>query len=772
MLKASFGYFDKAGGEFVVTAYETPLPLVNYYWNERFISGASQHMAGIGTFTERPMQYMDPVCRCLIVRGENRHFYLRDDETGEYWSPGYYPVLKKPDKFLCRHGLGYSRLEASTLGIETVLRVFVPQSQAAEIWTVKLSNRSIHQRTIRFYSFVDWLLTGYQEYCDYHSALLGRYDESVNALNGFNSTFERPHERFSAFVASDRTPNGFDSSRREFLGPCGNVAAPRVVVEGRMGGSLAACEKLVGALEHLFELAPDESVEFNVAMGSTDSLETTRSICKAIFAPGAVEAEFHKMCAALEAKYSTVVIETPEERLNYLFNGWIKRAIQLHTEVGTDTGCGFRDVMQAAWGVASYDPENARRKIIESLAYQYADGHTLRGWNPVDTHHYSDGPVWIAPAVDSYLKETGDYDFLNREAAYFNSGRGTVWEHTLQGIRHASSDLGEHGLVRMHYGDWNDSLNGIGVAGRGESVWTTIAMIFSINCALEIIRHVLKDKALEKELSQRAAGLEKAVQEQGWDGEWYLEAYNDAGEKVGSHSETEGRIYLNPQSWAVLAGIAKGKRLEQILRAIDNELECPYGSLVLTPAYRKRNPGIGRITWFVPGMWENASPYCHGTSFKIMADTYLGRGDKAYQSMLKVLPDNPGNPCTVSGCPPYQVTNMYYGPEHPRPGRILYSWVTGTGEWLFKTLTSRMLGVRAEYQGLIIDPCLPSHWKKAALTRTFRGTRYHVAIENPEGRQTGVKSVTLDGKLLKGNLLPILEAGSSHEVRVLMGEPE
>jgi len=769
MINSSFGYFDKNGTEFVVTEYDTPLPLINYYWNDRFISAASQHMAGIGGFTGRPMQYMHPEVRCLMVRDQNRHFYLRDDESGEFWSPGYYPVNRvKPDSFRCRHGLGYSVLEASNFGIKTNLRVFVPENYETEIWTVRLDNTSNRARRIRFYSFIDWLLTGYEEYCDYHSALIGKYDREVYALSCFNGAPERPHERFSGFVASDREPGGFDSSRRSFLGNLGTVSVPRAVVEGRMTNSLVACEKMVGALEHGFELKPGEAAEFNVAMGSTDSMETTRKICKSVFAPEAVEELFALMRRNLATKYGTVIVETPDERLNYLFNGWIKRAIQLHTEVGTDTGRGFRDVMQAAWAVSSYDPQGARQKIIDSLAAQYADGHTLRSWDPVDTHHYSDGPVWIAPAVDSYLKETGDYGFLDVVVPYFDKGEGTIWEHTLTAIRHSSEDLGSHGLILAHYGDWNDSLNMLGVGGKGESAWTTIAMVFSINCALEIVRNVLKDSSLEQELCERAARLEKAVQENAWDGAWYLEGYNDSGKAVGSQVEKEGRIYMNPQNWAILAGIAKGERLSSILEAVDTLLECDYGSLVLTPAYRKPNYGIGRLTTFVPGMWENASPYCHGTAFKIVADTFIGRGDKAFDSMMKILPDNPNNPCTHSGCPPYMVTNMYYGPEHPRPGQILYSWITGTSDWLFKALTHYMIGVRADYQGLLIDPCLPSHWKSVSMKRTFRGAHYHVTVENPEGRQTGVSSITLDGSPVEGNLLPVLDDGKTHEVKVLM----
>ncbi|MFH1070171.1 MAG: hypothetical protein V1794_11180, partial [Candidatus Glassbacteria bacterium] len=644
MFEASFGHFDRAGTEFVIAEYDTPLPLVNYFWNDRFISGVSQHMAGIGCFTERPMQYMHPETRCLIVRNENRHFYLRDDDTGEYWTPGAYPLIIKPEEFRCRHGLGYSILEARTAGIETVLRVFVPLELETEIWTVKLANRCGRKRRLRFYSFVDWLLTGYQEYCDYYSALKSWWDGSVNALTGHNGAPETPHDRFGAFIASDLAPSGFDSSRRAFLGALGTIGTPRAVLEGRMTGSLAACEKLVGALEHTFELAPGAEVEFNVAIGSTESKEMTAEICRRALAPGAVGKAFDEVVESLTARYGSVRVNTPEEKINYLFNGWIKRSIQLHTEVGTDTGRGFRDVLQAAWGVSSYDPQGARRKIVDSLKHQYAEGHTLRGWNPVDTHHYSDGPVWISPAVDSYLKETGDYAFLDEEVPYFDGGSGTVWDHTLQGLRHATADTGSHGLVRMHYGDWNDSLNMIGTGGRGESVWTSIGIVFAINRALEIVRNVVKDSHLEEDLLQRRDRLTEAIEKSGWDGDWYLEAYNDEGRPVGSRLENEGRIYLNPQTWAIMAGIAGGGRLKKILKAIDNDLECDYGSLVLTPAYKSRNPGIGRITWFVPGMWENASPYCHGTAFKIMADTFIGRGDIAYRSLLKVLPDSPANP--------------------------------------------------------------------------------------------------------------------------------
>ncbi len=767
MERVDYGYFDKQGREYVVTEVNTPLPFVNYFWNRQIISGVSQHLAGIGCFTERPMQYMDPHCRCLMVRDENRHFYLRDADTAKVWSPGWYPVLEKLDRFSCRHGLGYSTLESEKDQIETRMRVFVPSTDPVELWTVTLRNKGANPRKVQFYSFADWLLKGYQEYCDYFSSLTGAYNQEKNLLVSFNGAPERPHNFFNAFVASDLKPTGFDSSRKAFLG-MSQVNCPQAVMEGRCRNSLAAAEKLCGALEHTFELKPGQETTFNVMFGATDTMELAESFCDRWFQPGKIDEEFQAVTENLVKSYTSVFIETPEEKLNSLFNYWIKRSVQLHTEVGTDTGKGLRDVLQAVWAVAGYDPEGAKRKIIESLKHQYSDGHTLRGWDPVDDHHYSDGPVWIAPALDSYLRETGDLRLLHEKVPYFDKGEATVWEHTLTAIRHSTDDLGSHRLIKAHFGDWNDSLNWIGIGEKGETVWTSIAMVYSMSKAMDIAREVFHDNSLVHELKDRSERLKRTINEQGWDGQWYLEGINDAGEKVGSHTEKEGRVYLNPQTWAIMAGVAEGERLKSILKVIDNDLECDYGSLVMTPAYRHKNPGIGRLTTFIPGMWENSSPYCHGTSFKIFADISIKRANEAYRSMKKILPDSEVNPSSHSGCPPYMVTNMYYGPEHPRKGEILYSWITGTADWLYNTMTSYMIGVRASYNGLLIDPCVPSHWDKFSLKRAFRGCQYEVEFANPNKKQFGVTSIEVDGKKITGNLLPLFTDNKTHSVKVVM----
>ncbi len=767
MQKKSLGYFQAGGSEYVVTEVETPLPFINYFWNESFISGVSQHMAGIGCFTERPIQYIHPVCRCLVVRDENRHFYLRDEDTGEIWSPGWYPVLECLDEFKCIHGLGYSRLESRKNDIRTGMRVFVPAREPVEIWTVSIKNEGKLKKQIKLYSFVDWLLKGYEEYCDYHSALHSVFNADKNLLMCFNEAPERPHNYFNGFISSNLKPSGFDSSRKAFIG-FGQVDRPAAVLEGRCSNSLGTSEKLVGVLEHAFLLEPGEEVCLHILIGVADSVITAGKICADLYQGDRIEKEFEAVCKTIRIDYDRIRFTTPEEKLNSLFNYWIKRSIQMHAQVGTDTGKGFRDIMQATWALSGYDSEGARNKILECLEHQYSDGHTLRGWNPEDDHHYSDGPVWIAPAVDSYLKETRDFSFLNIEVPYYDTGKATVWEHVMKAIRCSTEDLGPHGLVRIRYGDWNDSLNMMGTGGNGESVWTSIAMVFSIRCAAEIAGKVLREEKTAGELFRRMEKLRTSIDNYGWDGEWYLEGYNDSGMKVGSKEEKEGRIYLNPQTWAIMAGIVGTARLEKILAAIDRELEDKCGSLVLTPAYTHPNPEIGRLTWFTPGMWENGSPYCHGTAFKIMADTYLKRGEAAYRSMMKILPDSEGNPSSYSGCPPYMVTNMYYGPGHPRAGQILYSWITGTSDWLFKAMAGNIIGVRPEYEGLLIDPCVPPHWKQFGIRREFLGSVYEIEFENPEGRQHAIKRIEVNGQPFEGNLIPLLPSGKLYKVRVLM----
>ena len=762
----SFGYFQSNGTEFVVTEKETPRALVNYSWNKRFISGVSQHGGGDGVYKERAMQYIDQRGRNLMVKNGHRYFYIHDCENGKVWSPGWQPVQEELDLFKCVHGLGYSRFESAKNGIETTMRMFVPEKEACEIWTITIKNTNNTPKTLKYYTFVDWLLQGYTIYCDYFACLSAEYYEDFNAIHAKNRAIERQHDFFDGFVASDIKPSGFDSSRKKFLGSFGHVNSPKIVMKGGCTNSIASCEYMVGVLEHTIELQPNESTTFNVIIGATNGADDIRKTTKALFGnPETIENEF----IALKKRNSTLVdkvkINVPNSQVNYLMNGWLKKQIQIYSEVGSDNGRGFRDALQLLWASASFDLDYTRRMMQEALRHQFADGHTLRGWLPTDDHHYSDGPVWIAPALEAYLIESGDYDFLKIKVPYFDKGEATILEHMLQALRHSSDDTGKHGMVKMHFGDWNDSLTGIGIEGKGESVWTTIGIIFSLKTAANIVRNIINDKALEDELLERAARLTDAINQSAWDGKWFLRGINDHGTKVGTHTETEGRIYLLPQVWAVLAGIVDDERKEALFKAVDTLLESDYGSLTLAPAFTHRNDKIGRLTAFEPGIWENGSPYCHSNGFKIIADCVGGRGNEAWRSYEKAMPDNPITPSTHSGCEPYAFTNQYLGPDNRRAGETQFAWMTGTAGWYFRAMSEYIIGVRGDFKGLKVDPCLPDFWKFCSIERDFRGARYHVEIDNPNGLQKGKVELVVDGKPIDGNIVPFFTDSNVHNVK-------
>lgn len=767
---SNLGYFSKDGAEYIITRRDTVRPMLNYIWNSRILSGINHFGGGEGAYGGRSASYIDPEGRgrAVLIRNGNRYFYIRDEETGEYWNPGWYPVKKELDHYRCIHGLGYSRIEGSYQEIQMSARVFVNDEDPVEIWTLSLKNCSGRERKLKVYSFIEFSLEGYARYSEYDSYVSCEYDGEHRMIVAHNTAQERPHSWFDGFAASSLAVTGFETSKRAFLGTYGDITAPYAVTNGRCSNSLAACELMVGVLENSISLREGEELTYHILYGSTDTTERAAKMVKKLFAPGKIDADFEKLLASKRKMIDDISVHTPVEKVNYITNLWVKQQVQLCAEVGRATGKGFRDQLQDSWAVAAFNPTLAKEKILETLKHEYRDGRCVRGWLPLDPHIYSDGPTWIAPTVNAYIKETGDFDFLSIVVPYLDEGEGTVWEHILTAVRYSSEDLGERGLVLAHDGDWNDSLNGIGVGGKGESVWTSIALYYALCNTAEIAKHMYKDELLEKEMLERAERIKKAINMEGWDGEWYLAGYCDEGKKVGSHTEKEGSIYLNSQTWAIMSGVAEGEKLEKCLKAVDEKLDSPYGPLTLYPAYTRYNPSIGRLTGFVPGIWENGTPYCHGGTFKIVADCCIGRGNEAFTTMMKIMPDSELNPSEHSGCEPYVFTNMYFGPDNPRAGETAFAWVTGTAGWMFRSVVQYMMGFHPGYDSITIKPCIPDGWEKCSMKRVFRGDTYFMEIINKNKAQSKVKKITVDGMEITGNEVKIFADGKNHYIIVEM----
>lgn len=746
-----FGHFTSDGMEYVITdPFAPPRAQVNFLWNDTLIAGLNQFGGGDGVFNNQTLMVNHPEGRVRLIRDGRRYFYLRDQETGAVWSSGLFPVRPPGATLTTRVGLGYSVFETLHDHIHVTARVLLAPDEPVEIWEFAIENRGALPRRLRLAPYVEWLLGGYPTFSSPYSYLRSTFDAARRAVLSYNTSDERPHGRYNAFVATDGTVAQWCGGRRDFLGPFGTVNQPAALLAGQLSCRESWCEELAGALAIVADLAPGATQHTTVLLGSFDTdAEKNRLIAK-ILAPAYREAAWRNLRADKQKMLQRVWVDTPDAQINRLVNIWAKQQIQLCVEFGRDGARGFRDTLQDAWGILPFNAPLAKAKIKETLAHQYSDGHAVRGWLPLQPHHYSDGPAWVTPAVAAYLKETGDLDLLDETVPWLDGGAATVREHMLCGVRHLSGDLGAHGLVLAHEGDWNDSLNWMGRAGKGESVWTSMALYYSCTLLVEMSRELFADAALAQEMLARAQRIRAAIDQHGWDGHWYLAGYSDAGNPVGSARNTEGRIFLNTQTWALLTGLAQGERRAACMQAIDGQLESKHGSLTLWPAYTGSDPNVGRVTMLLPGMYENSTPYCHGTAFKIVADIVAGRADQALASYLKVMPDNPQHPSSVSGCEPYAFTNQYLGPDNGRAGQSISGWITGTASWMFRAVIEYFAGVKPGYHGLEIHPCLPSTWDHLHAIRHLRGRIYEIDIR----RKGPGYQVTVNGKPHPGDVIP------------------
>ena len=746
-----FGHFSEDSREFVITdPFAPPRAQVNFLWNDTLISGLNQFGSGDGVFNNQTLTLNHPQGRVRMIRDGRRYFYLRDLDSGAIWNTGLFPINTDGAKFETRVGLGYSKFVMEWNGIVAESRVFLAPDEPVEIWEFTLRNLSGRGRRLWLAPFVEWWLGGYATFSSAYSYLRSTYDAPRRAVLSFNTSDERPHSRYNAFLATDGEVAQWCGGRRDFLGPFGSPTRPQALAEGRLACREAWCEELAGALAIPVELAPGAARTLTVLLGSFDTLEEKDRLIGKVLPPEYRRRAWDQLMAEKSAMLSRVQVKTPDEQINRLVNVWAKQQIQLCVEFGRDGARGFRDTLQDAWGILPFNAPLAKAKIEETLAHQYSDGHGVRGWLPLQPHHYSDGPAWITPTVAAYLKETGDTSILQDRVPYLDQGEATVLEHMLKGVRHLSEDLGGHGLVLAHEGDWNDSLNWMGRAGKGESVWTSMALFYSLNILAELARDVLGDAALEKEMQERAARIRSAIDQHGWDGAWYLAGYSDFGNPVGSARNQEGRLYLNTQTWAVMTGLATGERKAACLKAVDEVLESRHGSLTLTPHYTAADENVGRVTMLLPGMYENGTPYCHGTAFKIVADLTAGRADEALASYHKVMPDNPAHPSVVSGCEPYAFTNQYLGPANGRAGESISGWITGAAGWMFRAVVEYFCGVKPGYTGLVIEPCLPSGWNEVTVQRQLRGRCFDIAIR----RKAGGYEITVNGAPYAGGKIP------------------
>lgn len=794
MEQGKYGYFDEARREYVITRPDTPTPWINYLGDGMF-GGIISNNAGGYCFDRDPRFKRVLRYRYNAVPEDQpgRYLYLRDAESGAVWSATWQPVKAPYDDYECRHGLGYTVIRSAAQGIASEVRYFVPPGAKHEIWQLRLENKSGRPRRIAVFS--------YAEFCFFDAAKdqqnvdwvqqIGRSEVDGNLIfwNAFMKTWDY------TFMATSRSPQSFDTSRDSFVGRYRDLAAPAAVAAGACSNSISHRGNSVGSFCHQFTLAPGAAEEVVYALGVTPEPEKIRNDLPAALQAAAVQAQFDALQAAWDHYLGSLRVATPDPEMNLMLNTWNpyqckttfnwSRFVSLY-QLGIDRGMGLRDSAQDILGVLQAIPEQARALLIKLHQCQFADGHAYHLFYPLSGegsmgeaqggmyNWYSDDHLWLIEATTAYLKESGDFAFLDLPVPFADSaaapdGMAPVWEHLCRAVAFTASHLGEHGIPLNGFADWNDALNLDRGKGRAESVWTGMFFCRALQLLGELAGHLGKTAEAEG-FAVLFSRVRQAINSHAWDGAWYLQAFDDDGLKVGSRGSRQGleeQIYLNPQSWAVMAGVAEGDRAELALAKAAELLTTEFGLVLLYPAYKAYREDRGGSSTYPPGAKENGGIFVHTNPWFIIAQTLTGHNEAAYQNYRRILPVLKNRIPDRHEVEPYVYCQNILGKEHPQFGLGRNSWLTGTAAWAYVAGTQYILGVCPGYDGIRLAPRVPDAWNHFTVRRRFRGRELEISFQR-RAAGSGARLVLNGQTLDTPDFVPLamLEPGRKHRVEV------
>ena len=737
-------------------------PWLNYLWNDEVVASADQFGNGFA-WTQSGTKRRD-------LESGTRNVYVFDADSKELYSATRNHGDLPFDSFQAIVGLGYHRIVSSYKGLEIAFTILVPTSGKRILYRIEARNVSKKRKDVTLF-FVNEprpALSWHDAYGEAHP-------------NGKSIVYSHVGFRVSSdlgylALSSSDIPSGFETSYKRLFGVYGSPESPR----GGLGKGTLSCQgdefesHYVGAFSFTLSLAPGEKKDIRLGLAAAESEDDAIKASSSALSEEAFQEEWDAVTLKERSSHARYQVHSADEVLNAQVNTWLKRQISLGKNWGRLYGKGFRDVLQDITSFASLDPEAAKKQLTHALAYQYEDGNPIRMFEPNFHYPYQDGASWIPMAVLSVVSETGDASFLEEEIPYLKGVSkdsyslvdayaeepyesrvsGTVLDHVLRGMEYLTTSLGEHGLVLWGGGDWNDSINAAGLEGKGESVWLSLATLKALKETITLLR-IAHDEENAARMQEKAKTLEGNILRHGLVDGHFIYGINDEGTVLGGQE----RIFLNPQSFAVLSGIGDQETRERAMDEIEERCSCAYGYMQCAPSMEQGDPHIGRASYFQKGLVENGSVYLHGVAFKMVADALLKRPEALYADYRKIRFDNPANP--QNGMEPYAFSNMMMGPESKyRKGEAPMSWITGTAGWVYRALTEYLLGVRPTFEGLRVDPCLPKDFGRVSVTRLFRGRTYAIAyIPSKEKEGTYVNEKRVD-------VLPLDKEGDRIEVTV------
>ena len=814
LLMGKYGYFDDQNREYVITNPRTPLPWINYLGSHDFFRLISNTAGGYCFYKDAKLlrltryRYNNSPMDC-----GGHYFYIKEKDV--IWNPGWQPVQTEPDHYTCRHGLGYTVISAGKNQLEAKQEVFVPVDTPCEVSRLTLTNNSPEEKSFDVFSYVEFCLWNAEDDSTNFQRNFSLAEVEVEGSRIYHKTEYRERRNHYAVFAVNREIEGFDTSRDEFVGLYNGAANPQVVAEGQSRNSIAHGWAPVGSHHLSCRLAPGESTSMIFVLGYCENPVDEKFEAPGIInkAPAdrllakfqtdeQVDAALSDLAHYWDSLLAKLQISSPDDRLNRMVNIWNQYQCMVtfcmsrsasYYESGLGRGMGFRDSCQDLLGFVHLIPERARERIIDIANTQFEDGSTYHQYQPLTKRGnagigggFNDDPLWLIAGVSAYIRETGDFSILDEMCSFDNSetSKATLMEHLRRSFGYIVNHKGPHGLPQIGRADWNDCLNlNCFSTTPGESFQTTGPsegpVAESVFIAGMFVKYGLEYAELCEHtgLSNEAAAVRREVEEMnkailgaGWDGAWFIRAFDAASNPVGSHVCEEGKIYIESQGMCVMAGVGTetgeaAAALESVAKYLDSE----YGIVLHQPAYTVFHPELGEISSYPPGYKENAGIFCHNNPWIACAETVLGHGNRAFEVFRKTCPFYLEDKVDTRRVEPYVYCQMIAGPDSATFGEGKNSWLTGTAAWTFSCMSQYILGIKPTLDGLQIDPCIPDTLKGYHCERTYRGAVYHIDIDNSAGVQHGVISMTVNGKPVNGTLIPVTEGCAEYDVKVTLG---
>ena len=798
-----FGYFDDARKEYVITSPRTPYPWINYLGTQGFFSLISNTAGGYSFYKDARLR------RITRYRYNNvpidmggRYFYINDN--GTIWNPGWSPVKTELDAYECRHGMGYTVITGKKNDLKAEVTFFVPQDYDGEVQQVVLTNEGKESKSFSLFSFAEWCLWDAQDDSNnfQRNFSTGRVEVKDSVI--YHKTEYRDRRNHYAFYSVNDTIDGYDTDRDSFIGLYNGFNNPEAVVNNQATNSFADGWAPIASHYKKIELAPGESKSLVFVLGYVEM---------------PVEEKFEAGMAELKKYWdnllSIINVDTPDDKVNRMVNIWNQYQCMVtfnlsrsasYFESGIGRGMGFRDSNQDVLGFVHQIPDRAKERIIDIASTQFPDGGCYHQYQPLTKKgnadiggDFSDDPLWLILSVSAYIKETGDWSILDEMVPYDNdmSIAQTMLEHLDVSFYHIVNNLGPHGLPLAMRADWNDCINLScfsdtpgesfqtytnpkfaaegGYSKVAESVMVATLFTYVGPNYVNILKHLGKNEEANKAQAE-IDKMKKNIMDHAWDGDWFIRAYDANGEKMGSKECEEGQIFIEPQGFAIMSDIDKDAT-KKTLASIDERLNTKYGLVLNNPAFTKYYVQYGEISTYPGGYKENAGIFTHNNAWIICAAAYAGEGDQAFKYYSEIAPAFTEETSDIHKTEPYVYGQMIGGKDAGsdigRPGKNFgqgkNSWLTGTAAWNMVAISQYILGLEPDFDGLRINPSIPSAWDGLAATRKYRNATYDIKISNPDHISKGIKSVTVDGKAIDGNLLPVFADGNTHSVEVVMG---